>query len=1099
MTTAALVATLGLATGGAASGASGDLRGEDPKLPPAHVKVDSWEPPAEVNRTSQGADARGVWQFADSGDGSTKTERSASSGRSATAAADDSVPAPGLGVRDFYKFVEFALTERDTAAVNLGNGNLVVRGADTAVNGPGIGLALDRFYNGLSAREGGFGKAWSLGAGQDVGLEIAATTVVFRAPSGFRATFTQGSGGSWTAPSGLNADLAKLSDGRWTLTYHSNRQRLVFSAGGYLQRHEDRNGNALVYQYDASNRVVSVTDAAGRVTTVEYTSGRISKVTDPAGRSSGYTYTSDGRLYSAPRGSYSYDSSGRLTGISSRTAFEYDAQGRVTKVTRGVGTADVAATSFAYTSGTTTVTDPRGKTTIYTIDSQGRVTSTTDPLGRKQSTSWTSNSAVATLTDSVTPTGNVTTFEYDAANNPTAVQLPTGAATQAVYGTNACGITATGGAHQPTCVTNDAGNRTLFTYDTKGNTLTSRQNGPQSGGGTATWTYTYQGTGGATCGGKPGQTCSAKSPIGGTTTYAYDSDGNLITVTPPAPLGATTNTYDSIGRLVTSTDSKGTTEYKYNARDQLTRELKSPDPVQLHITDYQYDALGNRTSVKTYIPGTGFGFGTVEVKHTYDSLNRLTQTTQSQPWWGLVPGTFSDTQTYAYDKAGNLTSYTDKTGTTNYTYDDANQMRRLAEPGGTCPSAAPVPANAGCVLFTYNTNGAETRRDLPGGARVVTAVDNAGRTTRVTATAGNNTTAADYSYSYNTSATSPTPAGDRTQITRRTDHKGLVAPAGAITTYGYDNLDRLTSATEKTTGGATNASWTYGYDAAGNRTKANSTTYTYNTANQLTAVNGTAGSLAHDGNGNLTTTHAGKNYSYNAFNQLLSLGTSFSNSNVYAGSTMDDLVMGNGGGETVRLINTPHGVAYADHRDGPGTVADWTALTRTADGDPVTQRSTHTGDTLYIASDNLGSPIATFRPNGTLERTLTYDPYGTTRGTGQNLELVGYAASHPSAHFNLLKMGARYYDTDLGRFTTMDPTGQEKNPYLYAAGDPCNNTDPTGTSCAVAAAEKILGGAGVVVALGAWLVVPGLLSGAGVALAVGFAVTSGLTALEECS
>ncbi|MFF6881521.1 RHS repeat-associated core domain-containing protein [Streptomyces sp. NPDC012474] len=41
-------------------------------------------------------------------------------------------------------------------------------------------------------------------------------------------------------------------------------------------------------------------------------------------------------------------------------------------------------------------------------------------------------------------------------------------------------------------------------------------------------------------------------------------------------------------------------------------------------------------------------------------------------------------------------------------------------------------------------------------------------------------------------------------------------------------------------------------------------------------------------------------------------------------------------------------------------------------------------------------------------------------------------------------MGHRYYDPTLGRFTQPDPSGQETNAYLYAAGDPVNNTDPAG-------------------------------------------------------
>ncbi|MFD7957133.1 RHS repeat-associated core domain-containing protein [Streptomyces ardesiacus] len=43
-------------------------------------------------------------------------------------------------------------------------------------------------------------------------------------------------------------------------------------------------------------------------------------------------------------------------------------------------------------------------------------------------------------------------------------------------------------------------------------------------------------------------------------------------------------------------------------------------------------------------------------------------------------------------------------------------------------------------------------------------------------------------------------------------------------------------------------------------------------------------------------------------------------------------------------------------------------------------------------------------------------------------------------------MSHRYYDPTLGRFTQPDPSGQEQNAYLYAAGDPINNSDPPGCS-----------------------------------------------------
>ncbi|MFD7700686.1 RHS repeat-associated core domain-containing protein [Streptomyces caelestis] len=51
------------------------------------------------------------------------------------------------------------------------------------------------------------------------------------------------------------------------------------------------------------------------------------------------------------------------------------------------------------------------------------------------------------------------------------------------------------------------------------------------------------------------------------------------------------------------------------------------------------------------------------------------------------------------------------------------------------------------------------------------------------------------------------------------------------------------------------------------------------------------------------------------------------------------------------------------------------------------------------------------------------------------------------------KMGHRYYDPHLARFTQPDPSGQETNPYLYAGGDPVSNSDPSGLSSLGAALE----------------------------------------------
>jgi hypothetical protein len=68
-------------------------------------------------------------------------------------------------------------------------------------------------------------------------------------------------------------------------------------------------------------------------------------------------------------------------------------------------------------------------------------------------------------------------------------------------------------------------------------------------------------------------------------------------------------------------------------------------------------------------------------------------------------------------------------------------------------------------------------------------------------------------------------------------------------------------------------------------------------------------------------------------------------------------------------------------------------------------------------------------------------------------------------------MGARYYDPQLGRFTQPDPSGQEKNPYLYAGGNFINNSDPTGLITWATYGKACLQG-------GAQSVVVGLFTGA---------------------
>ncbi len=80
-------------------------------------------------------------------------------------------------------------------------------------------------------------------------------------------------------------------------------------------------------------------------------------------------------------------------------------------------------------------------------------------------------------------------------------------------------------------------------------------------------------------------------------------------------------------------------------------------------------------------------------------------------------------------------------------------------------------------------------------------------------------------------------------LNRTTEIKRYVDWHSETESYGYDGLDRLTSAS------CTSWSHTYSYDKVGNRTARDSVTYTINTVNEVTALSdGT--SLTYDDNGN---------------------------------------------------------------------------------------------------------------------------------------------------------------------------------------------------------------------------------------------------------
>ncbi|MYV44048.1 RHS repeat protein, partial [Streptomyces sp. SID1328] len=253
---------------------------------------------------------------------------------------------------------------------------------------------------------------------------------------------------------------------------------------------------------------------------------------------------------------------------------------------------------------------------------------------------------------------------------------------------------------------------------------------------------------------------------------------------------------------------------------------------------------------------------------------------------------------------------------------------------------------------------------------------------------------------------------------------------------------------QENAGSTKNASWLYCYDKAGNiiatsgsasscSASSGLTNYTYNAANQITGMNGDTTGWSYDKNGNELSA-AGQlprsGETYNDFNQLTSLTTGGTTSHyTYAGTDSSNRLTA----DSTRIDQGPAGISTttADGRS-TGFVRDpaGTLIGMTSGGNPY-----------YYVTDNQGAPSVLVDNSGAKQGRWDYSPTGTARsGNSASVDQpFGYTGAYLDSS-GLYKMGARYYDPSLGRFTQPDPSGKENNTYLYAGGDVVNRTDPTG-------------------------------------------------------
>jgi len=204
--------------------------------------------------------------------------------------------------------------------------------------------------------------------------------------------------------------------------------------------------------------------------------------------------------------------------------------------------------------------------------------------------------------------------------------------------------------------------KTDYTYDPRGNVVTTTLPEPTPGGQRSVLTYEYN---------APGEMSRETDPLGRTTTYGIDGLSRLISVTEADPDGGgspqtspvTSFSYNSLSELERQTDPLGrVTRYGY---DLMSREVLMVDPAG-GVSGTTYDLLGQIVRTTDALARS--------TSYQIDPLGRTTQVTLPDPDAG--GSTSSPVLGWTYDAAGNVLSATDARGnTTNWTYGPIKGVR----------------------------------------------------------------------------------------------------------------------------------------------------------------------------------------------------------------------------------------------------------------------------------------------------------------------------------------------------------------------------------------------------------------------------------------
>ena len=871
--------------------------------------------------------------------------------------------------------------------INLTNGNVFIKQQDYTLPGLGGGITLERTWNSLWAvtphgnipRVRMFGDSWTSNYEERL-VFVDSQTIDYWHGDGSKYRFRLDLVGSlwWqyviTAPMERMTSLAFYPNpGKYTIFFNGSTKD--FDTLGRLISIFDRNDNATTLTYD-QDRLTRITDAASRQITFTYgdplNPNQVTAVQDALGTVATYEYDGAGRVTTVryPDGSYN--------------RFNYDAAALILSVTDTEGKVLEAHTYDAYRRGLT---------------SEGAD-------GVERLTISYGGNGVASLIDSQSHTTGYTSTPIHERNVLTGISGP-GCVSCGGRGNHTFVYDADG---NRTSTTDALSNTTNFTYDAYGH-VTSRST--TVNGTPLTWNFTYYGD--------FDEVSSVTDPLGNKTTNTFDA--NLLTTTTPSPggrtAGSTTSfTYDTKGQLLTVTDPLNhVTTFTYSPAGLV----ETVTDAQSKITRFEYDARGNRTAIVDAL--------NQRTSFAYDSRNRLTSI--------AYPTTPATSTSFTYDSRGRRTSVTDANGkTTTYSYDDADRLVSVADaqtPAGVTRYAydsennlisitdalgrvtryendmdgrvtrTTFPSNLietytydavgnltgksdrknQTLSYNYDVLGRLTRKQYPDATGIDYVYDGANRLTRVTDPTGT------YTFTYDplgrltetSTAYSFLPGKTFTlgyAFDAASNPISMADPQGGSTTYTYDTLDRLS-----TLKNPQRNQFAFTYDTLGRRTqlaRPNSinTNYQYDSLSRLA-------SLLHQftTNKGATTTLDGAAYSYDSAGNRVSRADSRTNvvSN-YGYDPVYELTSVTQGANTVESYSfdaagnrlSSLGVAsYTYNASNQLTSQPGVTYTYDANGN-LASKTDATGTTTY--SWDFENRLTRVAPPGGAQVNFKYDPMG---------------------------------------------------------------------------------------------------------------------------